>query len=182
MTRFRLSLVLALLFVSTAAFGQSVADLSVDKTGPAVVAPGGNIIYAIIVNNAGPSAAGSVTLSDAVPAGTTFVSFAAPAGWTSVTPPVGGTGTITATNPSVPVATPQAFTLTVAVPGGAATGTTIVNTATVSTTASADPTPGNNTDSATTTVQGAAIPTASTTALMLLGALLAMAGVFVMRR
>ena len=77
----------------------SGADLSLTKTvTPDPVAAGGLLSYAIGVANAGPSATDGVFLSDSLPANTTFVAFAAPAGWTPVTPPVGGTGTVTASD------------------------------------------------------------------------------------
>ena len=76
------------------------ADLSITKVdGPDPIAAGANLTYTIRVTNAGPAAAQSVTLSDLIPANTTFVSFVAPAGWTPTTPTQGGTGTVTATNP-----------------------------------------------------------------------------------
>ena len=43
-----------------------------------------------LVTNNGPDAAQGLTLTTAVPAGTTFVSFTAPAGWTATTPAPGG--------------------------------------------------------------------------------------------
>ena len=47
------------------------ADLSIVKTGPALVLDGGSISYTIAVSNAGPGAAQNVVVSDAVPAGIT---------------------------------------------------------------------------------------------------------------
>lgn len=127
------------------------ADLSVAKSGPASVAAGANLTYGVTVANAGVDAAASVTLSDATPAGTTFVGLTAPAGWTCTTPVVGGAGTVSCTNPSVAAGASGAFTLVVNVTLGTADGTVITNTATVSTT-TADPNATNNTATATTTV------------------------------
>ncbi len=141
----------------TTTVGPAAADLSVTKTdSPDPVAPGANITYTIIVNNAGPSDAQTVSLTDAVPAGTTFVSFAEPAGWTSIEPAVGGTGTVTSSRGSLAsTAGPQTFTLIVRVNSPTADGTTITNTAAVSTsTTDADQT--NNSDTETTTVSAAA--------------------------
>ena len=42
---------------------------------------GANLTYSITLTNNGPNAAQSVTLTDAVPANTTFISFTSPAGW-----------------------------------------------------------------------------------------------------
>jgi len=131
------------------------ADLSVTKTDtPDPVTAGQNITYTITVNNAGPNPASAVSLSDAIPAGTTFVSLTSPGGWTPTTPPVGGTGTVTATNPSLAVATPSVFTLVVNV--NAATTGTVTNTATVTST-TPDSNNANNSATATTTVNALAV-------------------------
>jgi uncharacterized repeat protein (TIGR01451 family) len=52
----------------------SSADVSINKTGPASVAPNTNITYNIAVANTGPVSAASVTVTDSLPAGTTFLS------------------------------------------------------------------------------------------------------------
>jgi uncharacterized repeat protein (TIGR01451 family) len=142
---------------ATTTVGAAVADLSVVKTdSPDPVIAGNNLTYTIIVSNVGPSDAQSVSLSDAIPANTTFVSFAAPAGWTPSTPGVGGTGTVTATRSTLaPASGPQTFTLVVQVNSSAANATTLTNTATVSTT-TADPVSTNNSSTATTTVNASA--------------------------
>src|SRR5207302_1170515 len=94
-------------------------------------------------NNSGPSDAQSLLLSDPLPAGTTFVSLALPAGWTRTDgTAVGANGTITATLPTLAAgASAQVFTLVVHVDSSVAGNLT--NTATISS-ATADPTPGNN--------------------------------------
>src|SRR5262249_16453810 len=75
----------------------------------------------------------------------------APAGWNVTTPPVGGTGTITATNPSIAVSSPQVFTIVVKVNANT-TGGVINNTATVSSSTN-DPNSSNNLASATTMIE-----------------------------
>jgi uncharacterized protein len=136
---------------ATTSVGFGSADLSVTKTdSPDPVNAGANITYTITVNNAGPSSATTVQLSDTVPANTTFVSLAAPAGWSCTTPPNGGTGAITCTNASVAVGS-NVFTLVVAVSPNAAPGTVISNTATVAS-ATTDPNTGNESDTETTSV------------------------------
>lgn len=50
------------------------ADLYVNKYGPIRTVAGSNINYTVIITNQGPDDAQSVTLTDAVPANTTFVS------------------------------------------------------------------------------------------------------------
>ncbi len=66
---------LTLLLAGPAAAGDPVALLSVTKTdSPDPVAAGANLTYTITVQNLGPSTAPNVSLSDTLPAGTTFVS------------------------------------------------------------------------------------------------------------
>jgi uncharacterized repeat protein (TIGR01451 family) len=114
------------------------------------VFPGDNLAYTITVNNAGPSNASTVTLSDTLPAGTTFVSLASPGGWSCMTPAVGDPGPISC---SVATLAPgdAIFTLVVRVAASVAHGTVITNTAT-GTSATADPTSGNEDGEASTTV------------------------------
>jgi uncharacterized repeat protein (TIGR01451 family) len=129
------------------------SDVAVDKSGPASVLAGANITYTISVTNNGPSDATSLSFADAVPANTTFVSVTTPAGWTrtdAVAP--GGTGTITFTAASLAASATSNFTLVVNANAGLASGTIITNTVNVGS-GSADPVPGNNTDSVNTTVQ-----------------------------
>jgi uncharacterized repeat protein (TIGR01451 family) len=129
------------------------ADLSVIKTDAFDPAVGGiNFNYTITVTNAGPSSATSASLSDTLPAGTTFVSLSSPAGWSCTTPAVGAGGTITCSNASLAVGS-AAFTLTVAI--APSTTGTISNTATVSS-ATTDPVPGNNSSTATTLIGSSA--------------------------
>jgi uncharacterized repeat protein (TIGR01451 family) len=79
------------------AFADS-ADLEIQETGPSRATAGGNATYTITMTNLGPADAQDVTLTDAVPDGTTFVSAAQLTGptFTLLTPPVGGTGTVIA--------------------------------------------------------------------------------------
>jgi uncharacterized repeat protein (TIGR01451 family) len=141
---------------ATTTIGSPVADLRVQKSGAATVVPGANVIYTIDITNLGPSDASSVSLSDAVPANTTFVSLTAPAGWSATTPAAGATGTITATNPLVPRGVTATFTVVVNVGSSTPAATTISNTATVSS-ATADSNAANNSATASTTVLAADI-------------------------
>ncbi|MCI0379621.1 MAG: DUF11 domain-containing protein [Gemmataceae bacterium] len=130
------------------------ADVAVTKSdSPDPVIAGTNLTYTITVTNAGPNDARDVSLTDVVPPNSTFVSFTAPAGWTSATPPVGGTGTVTATNALVPVGD-AVFTLVVQVNSNTPQGGTITNTADVaeSSTITNDPNLANNSDSEVTAV------------------------------
>jgi uncharacterized repeat protein (TIGR01451 family) len=51
-----------------------VADVGLGKTGPANVLAASNLVYTISVTNFGPSSAGSVVVTDSLPANVTFVS------------------------------------------------------------------------------------------------------------
>ncbi len=123
------------------------ADLAVTKIGPATATAGTVISYAITVTNNGPNPSINATLTDAVPAGTTFASLAAPGGWSCTTPAVNGTGTVTCTEGSAVIGS-SIFTLNVNAPAAPAA---VSNTATV-TSSSTDPTPGNNSQTANTNV------------------------------
>jgi uncharacterized repeat protein (TIGR01451 family) len=141
----------------------SVADLSVaNVASPNPVAAGGNITYAQMVTNAGPSAADNATLVEAVPANTTFVSVATPAGWTCATPAVGGTGNVVCTSLSMAGSTAATFSMIVKVNTGTANGTVVTDTATVSSSVS-DPNSANNTASASTVVGTTALAELSVT-------------------
>ena len=92
---------------------------------PNPVAPGGTLLYAITVTNNGTDAATGVSLSDILPAGTTFNSFSAATGWTATTPAAGGTGTVSATIASLAPNASASFSLVVQVDPSAANGATI---------------------------------------------------------
>jgi uncharacterized repeat protein (TIGR01451 family) len=131
------------------------ADLSMTKSdAPDPVAAGTNLTYTITLHNNGPNAAQNVTMSDAVPAGTTFVSVAPEPALCS-TPPPGGTGTVSCNGPGgLPSGVTVTFTLVVHVNAAMPAGSTIANTAS-SSTSSSDPNLGNNTAAASTTVAAA---------------------------
>lgn len=120
------------------------ANVGVAKNGPVTVNAGDTITYSVTVTNSGPSNATTVSLTDAVPTNTTFVSATQTSGPTfnCVNPPFGGTGTITCTIPTLTASALATFSFTFSV-SPAATGS-IDNTANIST-ATTDPTPGNNT-------------------------------------
>ncbi len=133
-------------FVSTV----SPADFSLTKLGaPEPVSAGGSLTYTLTVLNNGPSPGGA-TVTDPLPAGTTFQSVTPPAGWACTTPAVGATGTVSCTNPAVPAGETGTFTIQVAV-SPAADGTTLTNTASVA--AALDSAPANNSATFVSTVQ-----------------------------
>jgi uncharacterized repeat protein (TIGR01451 family)/uncharacterized protein (TIGR03382 family) len=122
------------------------ADLSVTLTdSPDPVQEGGTLTYTLAVNNAGPSTASGVTATLDLPAGTTFVS-ASGTGWSCSE----AGGVVTCTRPTAAAGAAPDITVQVTAPS-IDTTTTVTATASVSTTSS-DPTPGNNSASQSTTV------------------------------
>lgn len=133
------------------------ADLGLTKTdSPDPAQAGGNISYTLTLSNAGPSAAAVVTLTDALPAGTTFVSATQTSGpsFSLTTPAVGATGTVTATAGALGSGAVATFTIVVSVDPALPGGTVLSNTATV-TSSTPDPNDGDNAATQTTTVTGA---------------------------
>ncbi|MEA2491435.1 MAG: hypothetical protein QOH21_3227 [Acidobacteriota bacterium] len=135
---------------STATIASS-ADVSVTKSGPPSATTSSDVTYTITVTNGGPSDASAVSLSDSVPAGTTFVSGSQSTGpaFVCAFPAAGGTGNMTCSIATLTAGATATFSLTVHV-SPTATGS-VVNTATVTST-TADPTPANNSATATAVV------------------------------
>jgi hypothetical protein len=129
---------------------------------PDPVATGANLSYTAFVTNAGPSLAGGVNLAMQAPANTSLVSFISPTGWVCTTQP-SGSSSAACSRPSLAVGSTQVFTLKVKVgpsPPGGLTGTASVSSST------ADPTPGNNSDSEATSI---AVTPPATDTLMAVG-------------
>src|SRR5215203_1806036 len=85
----------AILISTTSVAALPGADLRMLKTvsGGQTVAQGGEITYNLIVTNLGDDAANTITVTDALPPGTTFVSLAGGCcGQTVVNPAVGANG------------------------------------------------------------------------------------------
>jgi len=123
------------------------ADLSVTNTAsPVPVQATNNITYTQVVTSAGPSTAIAASLTETTPPNTTFQSVTFPAGWSCTSPSVGGTGTISCTDPSFAPGT-ASFTVAVKVNAATAAGTAINDTATVSS-STTDPNLANNTATA----------------------------------
>ena len=135
---------------TTVVAGAGQADLSVtNSASPNPVSAGSNITYTQTVTNGGPaSATGTVTFTEALPAGTTAVSLNGPAGWTCTV------ATLTCTIPTLTVSTAN-FTFVVTVSGTATAGSTITQTDSVSCAAS-DPSCSNNTAGASVVVADSA--------------------------
>ncbi|MGG0845505.1 hypothetical protein [Peribacillus simplex] len=72
-----------------------------------ITTPGTILTFFITVANTGTTPLTNLTVTDTLPAGTTFISANAPGGFTTTTPPVGGTGTVTffSSNPIPPLGT-----------------------------------------------------------------------------
>jgi uncharacterized repeat protein (TIGR01451 family) len=127
-------------------------EITAKTDAPDPVCVGSNITYTIGFRNNSSAAAINALVSDPIPANTTFVSATLPAGWSRADAvPVGGTGTLLFTNPSAAGGSTASFTVVVKVNAGTTGGTIISNTATASSDAP-DNVPGNNSKTATTTV------------------------------
>ncbi|GIG22363.1 hypothetical protein Cch01nite_30870 [Cellulomonas chitinilytica] len=134
------------------------ADVGVQKAvvGSTTVDAGARVTYEITVSNAGPSDADTVVLTDVVPAGMSPLTASGPAGdgWTCT---VAG-ATVTCHRPTFPAPaagdppTTSVITVVVFVATGVPPGTTLTNTATVSTATPGDD-PADNTATATVTVR-----------------------------
>jgi uncharacterized repeat protein (TIGR01451 family) len=117
------------------------ADMAISNTAsPNPVKSGANLTYTIMVRNQGPDTAVTVSMTDVVPTGTTFVSVATTAG-SCTAPPVGGTGTVNCTVSSA--ANGSKFAVTMVVNVNAIAGSVIKDKASVSAT-TYDPKKGNN--------------------------------------
>jgi uncharacterized repeat protein (TIGR01451 family) len=118
-------------------------DLAVSQTASPVPAiTGQNLTYTITITNNGPDNGVSLSLSDTVPVGTTFVSVTPSAG--TCNPPPGQTGTAHCTLPSLNSATGQnTWTITWVLNVTGTSGQVIKNRASVQT-ISPDPNTANN--------------------------------------
>jgi uncharacterized repeat protein (TIGR01451 family) len=136
----------------TSATVTTSADLAVTKTGPTTAVQNQDVSYTIIVTNNGPSDAQTVTLSDPLPATTTFVSNTQNSGpaFTCLTPAVGSGGTVSCSIATLNAGASATFTLvihtTISTPAGLMNNTATVGSAT------SDPNGGNNTSTAATGV------------------------------
>jgi uncharacterized repeat protein (TIGR01451 family) len=110
-------------------------DLAVTNSGsPSPVQAGNNITYTQVVTDGGPSNCSTATFTEVIPTNTTFVSLTpVPSGWTCSTPSVGGTGTISCSDPTFAPTSTSTFPVVVKVAAGTAANTIITDTATVAT-------------------------------------------------
>jgi len=130
------------------------ADLAVtNSASPDPVPSGQPVTYTIAVSSNGPSTALAVTLTDQLSEHTAFESLVAPPDWSCDTPPVGESGTVTCTKPSVGPGEQGSFVVVANVNDGVPEGTGIDNTAAIAG-STFDPNAGNNSSTATVTVSG----------------------------
>ncbi len=121
--------------VATATVTKNSADLSISKTdNSATYTPGSNVTYTIGVTNAGPAANSGFTVTDVLPANTTFVT--ASSGCVNVS------GTVTCTSSGLALNASTFWTITL-LPSAGLTGS-LANTATIATTSTPDPNSANN--------------------------------------
>jgi uncharacterized repeat protein (TIGR01451 family) len=137
--------------IGTASVTVTGADLSMTQVASATaVAAGTTITYTETVTNHGPNAAVTAVVYQATPPNTTFASMTPPGGWTCTAPAVGATGQVICTDGANlnSGTTTTAFTYIVTVnpgptPAAPVAGTTIVNSADVTSTIT-DPVESNN--------------------------------------
>jgi len=125
-------------------------DLQVTKTGPAEAAAGADVAYTVTVTNISAVDAESVTVSDSIPAGMTFVSASAPAGFDCMTPAVGDPGGVSCSTPLLAAGASGSFTFVFKIDAETPPGTVFTNFATASS-ETFDANEENNTGVATTT-------------------------------
>jgi uncharacterized repeat protein (TIGR01451 family) len=135
-------------FVSKISSG--AADLDIANSAPSVALSGSTLTYSITLTNNGPDAASNLNIQDAIPAGTNFNSVATTSG-SCTAPAPGGTGAVNCN--ALTLASGGAITETLTVNVTAGLLSTISDTATVSST-TFDPTSGDHSATATTTVVG----------------------------
>jgi len=119
---------------------------SVSPTTAPQLIPGADLVYTIAFGNTGTGAAALFVVTDPIPANTTVVSLTGSAGWTCTTAPAPPACTIA----TLGTGATANFTFLVTVNTGVASGTTITQTDSV--TSTADPNGGNSSASFTSTV------------------------------
>jgi len=170
----------SILFLFAAAFfavraNAQTADLLISKSAPEAVTAGDTIEYSIFVSNPGPSTANNVTVTDTLPAGTTFLSLNASTSlFSCTTPAVGAGGTITCTATAFDVESETSFTISVKTSPNASSGI-ISNTATITST-TPDPNTSDNSSTAATGIDAASTASADLSIDSILGSTSAASG------
>jgi uncharacterized repeat protein (TIGR01451 family) len=122
--------------------GTGSADLRIQKTGPATVNAGGTIVYTLVVSNLGPDAVPDAVVTDPTPTGLVFQSASAPC-----------SGGFPCTIGAIGAGASMTFTAAYTVAPGFGNGQ-VVNVASVGSPTVPDPTPNDNTSTATVIVTG----------------------------
>ncbi len=128
-------------------------DVSVQKTGPALVSPGGYITYTITYGNEGSIAATGAIISDTLPTDVFYIDDNSNLPCPACIP--GATGTLTWYVGTLEPASFVTFSLTTQVSETVPPGIVLTNT--IEITATGDVNPANNTDRVTTTIVGSEI-------------------------
>ncbi|WP_257385962.1 DUF11 domain-containing protein [Tahibacter caeni] len=131
------------------------ADVSVVKSGPASVVPGGPIRYTVTIANAGPSAANGTTFSDTVPAAIAGVAASCGSASGGAACPASVTVAGNTVSGAVPTLPPGgSVVITIDGQTSASAGTPIANTATAAPpSGTTDPAGGNDTSTWTTNIK-----------------------------
>jgi uncharacterized repeat protein (TIGR01451 family) len=124
---------------------QSVSDLGITKSAPANVEAGNGLTYTLVWSAGGPSTAGTVTITDDLPAGTTFSSVNAP-GFTCTTG-----GPIVCSASGVAAGSTGTITIATTTDPTLASGTVLTNSASIAGD-TIDNVPANNSGTSTTTI------------------------------
>ncbi|MTD14814.1 DUF11 domain-containing protein [Nakamurella sp. YIM 132087] len=134
----------------------AIADLGITKTStPTSQTAGSQVTYTLTAVNNGPNEATSVVVTDTLPTGVNFVSAAPPSGTTC-----SASGrTVTCSTPALANGGTLAIPVTASIAAGSASGTTLTDTATISSAVS-DDVAGNNT-----AVAGTAVTTSADVAV-----------------
>jgi uncharacterized repeat protein (TIGR01451 family) len=132
---------------------ENISDLSITKQASSSSAPAGsNVTFTMVVTNNGPSAAPLVVVADNLPSGTTFVSCSATGGGVC-----GGSGNNrSVTFSSLASGASATITIVARVECSAVAGSTLINSASVTSQSVFDPNQSNNTAQASFTVTSGA--------------------------
>ena len=120
------------------------ADLALTKTAPASVTPGTTVTWTLTITNNGPNPSTGALVTDVLPAGVTFQSASAGCAF--------ATGTVTCTLGTLAPLASTSFTITALVSKPYTGANPLVNSAVVAAVNEADPVPGNNPGSGSSTV------------------------------
>ena len=107
------------------AFGATIPGIYTWATGPQQANAGSDVTYTVNYRNGGTAPSDGTKLDFVTPPNTTFQAVSLGAACT--TPSVGQTGTVSCSLGSLPAGATDSFTVTVRIPSGTATGTTITN-------------------------------------------------------